>query len=232
MTYKYTPKTETEYKIYSAIFGLAVADALGVPVEFKSRESLRRDPVRDMREYGTHLMPRGCFSDDTSMTLAALDALSEEGDDEAVMRAFCRWYYSGEYTATGEVFDIGGTCAAALERYKSGISAEGSGLRDAHSNGNGSLMRILPHILKNYFSGAEDAECRERIERASSLTHAHEISRLGCLIYSEIISALLARAERESVMLGISRAAETLRTFPFIGEYSRIFDKSFRELPE
>jgi ADP-ribosylglycohydrolase/protein-tyrosine phosphatase len=58
------------------ILGLAVADALGVPVEFHSRESLRRNPVTDMRGYGMHNQPPGTWSDDTSLTLALLDYLT------------------------------------------------------------------------------------------------------------------------------------------------------------
>ncbi len=34
-------------------FRHAVADALGVPIEFNSRASLMHDPVLNMREYGT-----------------------------------------------------------------------------------------------------------------------------------------------------------------------------------
>lgn len=36
-------------KIYSALFGVAVGDALGVPVEFQDRELLARFPVVNMR---------------------------------------------------------------------------------------------------------------------------------------------------------------------------------------
>ena len=46
--------TNLKDKILGGIFGLCVADALGVPVEFKSRESLKQNPVTDMRGYGTY----------------------------------------------------------------------------------------------------------------------------------------------------------------------------------
>lgn len=47
-------QTNLELKIKSVLFGVAVGDALGVPVEFKSREYLARNPVSDMQGYGTH----------------------------------------------------------------------------------------------------------------------------------------------------------------------------------
>jgi len=55
--------------------GSLAGDALGVPVEFKDRATVQADPVKDMREYGTHHQPRGTWSDDSSMLLCAADSL-------------------------------------------------------------------------------------------------------------------------------------------------------------
>jgi ADP-ribosylglycohydrolase len=94
------------YKIKSVIFGHAVADALGVPVEFYSREELDRFPVRDMEGYGTYPYPKGCWSDDTSMTLAALDSLKDgKIDYHKIMENFIDWLMYDKYTPTGEMFD-------------------------------------------------------------------------------------------------------------------------------
>ena len=81
-------------EIKAVILGHAVGDALGVPVEFQTREGLEADPVTDMRGYGTYPVPVGSWSDDTSMTLCALDALTQESFLwDAVMVNFGRWYY-------------------------------------------------------------------------------------------------------------------------------------------
>ena len=53
-------------RIKAVVIGHAVADALGVPVEFRSRESLDPAPVTDMMGYGTYPYPAGTWSDDTS----------------------------------------------------------------------------------------------------------------------------------------------------------------------
>lgn len=45
------------------LLGVAVGDALGVPVEFLSRKNLVADPVVSMRGYGTHEQPQGTWSD-------------------------------------------------------------------------------------------------------------------------------------------------------------------------
>ena len=62
-------------KVQSVIIGAAIGDALGVPVEFLSREELAASPVRDMRGFGTHNQPAGTWSDDTSMTLCLLESI-------------------------------------------------------------------------------------------------------------------------------------------------------------
>ena len=51
---------EKKYRQYfqSAMFGLLVADALGVPFEFKSRETFK---VTDMTGFGMHNQPAGIW---------------------------------------------------------------------------------------------------------------------------------------------------------------------------
>lgn len=41
-------------KVRDGIYGLCVADALGVPAESRTREQLRAEPVTDMVDGGLH----------------------------------------------------------------------------------------------------------------------------------------------------------------------------------
>lgn len=109
--------------ITSGIMGLCVGDALGVPVEFIDRNTLRNNPVVDMRAYETHNQPAGTWSDDTSMTLCLLDSLSGGLDYDDIMEKFLRWLHHGEYAPHGEVFDVGITTQNALNRYSGGAPA-------------------------------------------------------------------------------------------------------------
>ncbi len=43
----------------AVMLGHAIGDALGVPVEFRSRAAIAADPVTGMRAYGTHRQPAG-----------------------------------------------------------------------------------------------------------------------------------------------------------------------------
>ena len=62
----------------AGIIGLAIGDAMGVPLEFSIREQLMQNPTTEMEGYGSHNVPKGSWSDDTSMTLATIDAIIQE----------------------------------------------------------------------------------------------------------------------------------------------------------
>ena len=132
--------------IRSGIYGVCVGDALGVPVEFRSRESLKRKPISEMSGGGTYGQPEGTWSDDGSLTLCLAQSIGETGGVHAhdIMERFLDWYENGKYSPWGERFDCGITTAQALFRYKEGVEPVLCGGNKVSSNGNGSLMRILP----------------------------------------------------------------------------------------
>ncbi len=181
---------------HSAIMGVIVGDALGVPVEFTAREERKADPVTGMRAYGTHNQPAGTWSDDSSMTVATLEWYKEEGDAEPnyskLMDKFTNWLMYGEYTPYGENFDNGVATARALIRYGKGAEPLLSGGITEWDNGNGSLMRAMPTALHHKESLAwENVNDVEYIYNMSVLTHAHPRSKLACLIYSKLVADIL-----------------------------------------
>lgn len=228
--------------IRNSIYGLAIGDAFGVPVEFTSREERERNPVADFIGYGSHDVPAGTWSDDTSMTLATLDSLAVgDPDYDDMMERFLKWLDEGEYTATGVVFDVGMSTQAALANYAAGDAWHESGMRGEYDNGNGSLMRILPAVYYAELSGrcGTDDEKLELIHNVSSLTHAHPRSLMGCGIYAFIVMELLRSPDKSAVQKGIARArAFYASKDDFSGElavYRRILDEemdAFARIPE
>lgn len=180
-------------KMKSGIVGFAVGDALGVPVEFLRRDSLQKNPIKNMMGFGSHSVPEGTWSDDTSLMIAAMDSIRELGyiDFEDIMFKFTEWVDYAKYTATDVLFDIGISTRKAIMNYKYGEKAINCGTKGRTENGNGSLMRILPFVYYIYSSNLTEEERVMLINQASSLTHAHEISQLGCLIFSDYIILLL-----------------------------------------
>ena len=81
-------------KVYDGIMGLVVGDALGVPFEFKKRDTFK---ATDMTGYGTYNQPPGTWSDDSSMTIATLKALTCGWVYLVpIMRNFTDWLYAGK----------------------------------------------------------------------------------------------------------------------------------------
>ncbi|MFP4268935.1 MAG: ADP-ribosylglycohydrolase family protein [Spirochaetaceae bacterium] len=189
---------DREECIYGGIFGVATGDALGVPVEFKPRSSLDADPVKDFRAYGTHSYPAGTWSDDTSLTLALLDSLSTGLDYADIAGNFLSWAREGAYTAGGEVFDIGGTTSEAVERIAQGMDPLHCGETHEHSNGNGSLMRILPAAF--FVMGLPITRRKQIIFDISAITHGHPRSKIACFFYSEIVRNIVNGFEKEAAV--------------------------------
>jgi len=211
-------------KIRAVMFGHAVGDALGVPVEFRSREYLDRKPVTDMIGYGTYNLPAGCWSDDTSMSLCALESLAKGTlDFDDIMKNFGKWCYRGEFTPEGFVFDIGNTCSYAIDNYVYGkMSAHSCGLSDIMSNGNGSLMRIHPFVLYAVCNNINNSNFTRMIIQASSLTHAHCISTDGCVIYAYVLRELLANPSKSSVYRALNTVSVDDIYYPPNKYYNRL----------
>ncbi len=227
-------------KICDGIIGLAIGDAIGVPVEFRSRQELTKAPVVSMREYGTHYQPRGTWSDDTSLTLALMDSIIEKNEIDYVdiMNRFSNWLLYNDYTATGEVFDVGNSTSRAIMNYGRGVNPLECGGISEYENGNGSLMRILPTAY--YLRKHSDLEIESQmniIYNISALTHRHPISLIGCGIYINIAMNLLEGmlSLYESVEQGIKTAFEYYerKAWNDVYAYLRLMDLSiFLELPD
>lgn len=168
----------TEYrntKEHDAIFGLAIGDALGVPYEFNARGDFE---CTEMVGYRSHNQPAGTWSDDTSMTIATAKSLKDNDGTVApddIRGNFLDWMDEEDFNCNGICFDIGIATSTALDTGKSQTGER--------SNGNGSLMRILPLA----FTDCTD----EEIRAVSAITHGHEISMTGCVIYVHIARRLL-----------------------------------------
>lgn len=188
------------------MIGLVVGDALGVPVEFSSREEREQDPVKEMRGYGTYPVAKGSWSDDSSMALASLKALQDYGISlTKTMDNFVAWEQDGQFTPSGEVFDEGNTCSMAIYDYMKSKDVSTCGQRDEGSNGNGSLMRILPVCIYLKYMQDEgkidDAGAVEIVHDMSALTHAHIRSKMACGIYFFCVRELAERRGTISELL-------------------------------
>ena len=207
-----------------AIIGHAVGDAMGFPTEFSKREELLQSPVIEMIDSPDVGQPAGSWSDDTAMEIATIDSFIQKKyfDYKDIMDKWVKWISKSEYTPTGVAFDIGRTCLKAIKKYCNGTAPLQCGSISMYENGNGSLMRILPVALYAYSKNLDDISIRKLVNEVSSLTHAHEVSRLGCYIYVQFIICLLKGYTKEEAYKHIQNLDYRSFTIDSINQYTRI----------
>jgi ADP-ribosyl-[dinitrogen reductase] hydrolase len=180
--------------IKSALLGVAVGDALGVPVEFQSRQTISKNQVTDMTGYGQYNLPAGTWSDDSSLTFCLAEALTQEFDLNVIGQNFVKWYQENYWTPRGRVFDIGIATREAILRIATGVKPELSGGFEEADNGNGSLMRILPLLF--YILDKPIHERYDITKKVSSITHGHIRSVIACFYYLEFAKQILAGKDK------------------------------------
>lgn len=209
-----------ENKIAGALFGVAVADALGAPLEFMSEQEIRRQHgvVKEMIGGGWLNVKPGEVTDDTQMTVAVASAIAAHPDDPIpyVGQNFAQW-------AMGGPKDIGITCRSAVMNALQAMRGRGqTELKDCaglaeyelwaqaaqttakqngnRSAGNGALMRTVYPGL--YYADQEQAlDIADKIGR---LTHWDDLSAEACALYTKIIYCLVKHhAETVPKLMGM-----------------------------
>ena len=226
---------DLENTVKSALFGVAIGDALGVPVEFKSRELISKNPVVDSIGYGTYNLPPGTFSDDSSLTFCLAEALSVGFNLDIISKNFISWYYENYWTARGSVFDVGIATRVAIERLKKGVQADVAGGVAESSNGNGSLMRILPLVF--YLKNKSISERFEITRQVSSITHGHIRSVISCFYYLEFARNLILGKDKfeiySNLQTEIPNYLKSLSVNPDeISLFNRLLDNNIFDLDQ
>ncbi|HEY9688424.1 MAG TPA: ADP-ribosylglycohydrolase family protein [Coleofasciculaceae cyanobacterium] len=217
----------TRAQIQAGLLGLCVGDALGVPVEFTSRRERSLDPVVGPRGWGTWNQPPGTWSDDSSLTLCLAAAIAEAGRADRfalgpIAHNFCAWYTDGLWTAHGDRFDVGNATAQAIQQLRSGCEPQLAGGTSDRSNGNGSLMRILPMaFLRSWFTGEA---LLDWVHGVSRLTHGHARSQMACGLYVWIALGLLeGRSPQEAYQWAIQALEPVYRPHPEAAHFDRLW---------
>jgi ADP-ribosyl-[dinitrogen reductase] hydrolase len=199
-----------------ALIGLAVGDALGAPVEFQPPQSFM--PVTDFDWGGPFGLEPGQWTDDTSMALALSDSLAKTGWDlDDQIRRYLAWYQHGEYSVTGQCFDIGFTTLNALRRFQQVQDPRKSGDPAEHSSGNGSIMRLAPVPIRYAHLFPDSVEQLGQLAAESSLpTHASPQCLSACRYLALLLAGLMHGVDRRELLdpswppLQVLRDAEPL----------------------
>ncbi len=181
-------------QIKGVFTGIAVGDALGVPVEFMSRSHLAYNPVKNFEQaYFTNEL-KGVWSDDSSLTFCLAETIIESFSIETLANKIKAWYLENYWAPQGVAFEIGIATRNAIDRLEKGITPYESGENGEYSNGNGSLMRVAP--LAFYLLN-ESIETRfQTVKNVSSITHAHIRSVISCFFFIEFLQNLMKTKDK------------------------------------
>ena len=186
---------------------------------------------RSLAKYVSHL--RGLL--DYAWRSGRSDRNVLDGFDlQDIGRRFVRWLDEGYWTPHGNVFDIGIATSQAISKLRAGTAPIQAGGVHERSNGNGSLMRILPVAL--YFANSETGELLAATHEVSCLTHAHPRSQMACGFYSMMIVELLkGKSQQGAYFDAVEGFVDAYNTPPFsseLGHFDRLLHKQIHEEPE
>lgn len=176
-----------EDKFIGALLGCAVGDALGAPLEGRSREEIAK--VTDLTG-GFHPFrsyPAGQFTDDTQQTVAIAQSIVDAGrvDGAAIAAEFAKLWESGEIVGQGPVAD------RAVKRLIAGVSWHEAAETDDLPL-NGSAMRVGPVGLWN-FDRTDQLAADATI--SSIVTHQHPLAIAGAIATATAVACACTSSE-------------------------------------
>lgn len=136
-------------RIRGSLYGVAVCDALGGPVEFCRRGSFPL--VTSYRHNDNFDLPPGSWTDDTSMTLCLAQSLVDcKGKFvlEDQIKKYVAWFENGYMSSNGECFDIGNNTRIALSTWKLYLKKYPSD--EVIGQGQADIDRALKKKVKKY----------------------------------------------------------------------------------
>ena len=186
MCIRYATMEQQRNRALGALVGLAVGDALGAPVEFKEPGEFA--PVTDYAYSNVWQIPRGYWTDDTSMALCLADSIIHKNtvDPHDILLRFVGWYVRGENSSTDRCFDIGSTTRANIQRFINNGSYTPAP-DNAWQSGNGGIMRLSPVAIR-YWQDVDQAKQLSVLQ--SQTTHGSA----ECLQCAALLGELLARS--------------------------------------
>lgn len=221
-------------QVVGGLIGNAVGDALGLPVEFKSREKLKADPVFEMQGFGSHMAAQGTWSMNTSMVIALMESIRECGkiNKSDILHRLSKWLYLAEYTVGSEIINSNPTIAMAIERFKKGHDPDECGDAFEFATDNGALVRILPVAFLCYNYNIQGKARYNLVKSVTRLTHATEKCILANMIFVNYACYLLEGCYPAMALQKIQKEDYSFFSEACVDSFSRILKKNLSESPE
>jgi len=181
---------ELAEKVTGCLVGLAVGDALGAPLEFSSRNSVRkRFPMRLRDMIASSLWAKGEYTDDTQMALLLAESLLQDRGlmSSDLARRFRAWARTAK--------DVGTQTRAVVNMHGYEHNPESCASRyfadhPDSSAGNGALMRCAPAAL---FCLNSAERLIETTRASARVTHADPRAESSCVLLNLWIRTAISR---------------------------------------
>ena len=185
-------------RVRGALYGVAVGDALGAPLEFLSADEIeaRHGRVREMIGGGWLFLKPGEVTDDTQMTLCVARGIVKNPANpiHEIRKNFSEWFEEGPV-------DVGNQCRLVLtcarqygwdEAMDTALARLGDRI-----DGNGALMRtIYPPLYYGLGHTSKTAEIAQ-------ITHPGKVSTELCVEYGDLVARY--------ILAGLQSGKECLR---------------------
>jgi len=197
------------------IFGLALGDALGWPVEFMARPEI----LANYGRAGIQAPPDpALYTDDTQMTAAVAEALIEAGqrDLDVLMGAVARNFIGWKKDPSTPRRAPGATSIRGVNALERGAPWREAGVRD--SKGCGSCMRVAP---VGYLFQYEPGKLQTIARAQGVLTHRHPTADAACMAAAYLIKLALE---------GVDINEYPARLLKFVGGLAPEFDAAIERV--
>lgn len=219
------------HEFRKGLLGLAVGDALGIPLVNKDRSELLSNPVTGMISGGEYDLPTGSWGLPTEITLAIKESLDKHGHltKESIMN---RLYdvSRGVYSIRKDVFTLGKITQRAVDRYRDGMDIDKCGIIDLNENGSGALLMMYPIAFYAYENKLQEKEIYELVKGVTELTHNHEINLIGCYIYTMYLVFLLRGKDKYASLSMLQCCDFSFFKTEYLQLYYRILKTSLKEV--
>ena len=207
-------------KFIGCMQGLAIGDALGYPVEFMTKDAMKRKygPMGVYKYEKAHNFPEGTYSDDTQMALAVANGLlkSKNNNVDEIMKnisqEFVDWYKSPNNNRAP-----GMTCMAGCRQLAAGDDWRYSGV--IGSEGCGAAMRSAPIGLAFY----NDLNKLKEIATASAIsTHNGDVASASSVANAYLVARGIRSEDYHSSLQDLIK---------FTDGISRKFTEKIKQIP-
>jgi ADP-ribosyl-[dinitrogen reductase] hydrolase len=180
-------------RFQGSLLGLAIGDALGMPVEGMRASDIRDrvGRVSDFMDAPWRFLKAGQWTDDTKMMLCHARSIARCGrfDVEDTAREFVAWLEEGDWRGIGKATYV------SIRNLIAGVSPRESGMKGEMAAGNGAAMRIAPIGLLDC---RDQARLHEDSRAAAAITHDNHEAIAG----GEAVAYAVARAARGNIEPG------------------------------